>query len=888
MSSTSSEPSNLSGQSGEPVNIRQELKAIEEAELAPTKEPGKSGRKIALRTNYYRMVVAPNKVIHHFDVTIKETNATVGKESVKFRDEKMKFFMAFLEEKMPIAKEQIAYDGQSNAYWFSDKLAGGSDGKDGQEAKRFSFDYAPRGTRKRAFEVLLRKVNTFNSNDINSYLAGHTLTLKNEQIQAYDVILRHQASTKMICHGRNFFDPASAGKKDLGSGREVLTGYFQACKTITTRSGGSLALNIDVANAAFLKQILVTDFANEVLKPRGGLQDIGGRNWWTDSMRKRFESDCKGVQFYGTHLKGGDQKTWRCNSLSRNGAVQQQFTFQDANGRSVTTTVADYYKKTYNITLRFPNMPLIVNGTPKNPERVKYFPAELMKIAPRQAHKGKLDEMMTSNMIRQVATPAPVRQRDTDSMAKRAVANSSEKAAQYGMKLNSQMEQIEGRVLEAPQMVYKAKGRDTTVAPRQGSWDTRDCGFFKGMELKSWVILNNGARLDDRQLQQFADGLCKSGHFNGMKISQPAKIMHIRGQNELDLKLKQCKANNIALALIIMPRRSTAEYSFIKTTSEVGYGVMTQCIQAKNVERANGQLFGNLLQKINTKLGGVNTVIAKASKPAIFTKPIMVVGLSIAHGSPGSNTPSVVSATFSCDGAVYRYIHAVRVQERGVGLITKLKEMMVEGCKGFYGQTKVKPVKVIVYRFGGSDGELTKIAGYEVKQCKEAFASLPQFNPGLTFICVNKMHRTRLFCENANDRVGKSQNVPAGTVVDQGLTAKDKFDFYLNSAQGIQGTSRPTHYTLIYDDNGLSADALQIMTYALCHGYARCTRSVSIPVPVYYAELNRERAMRYLHEALGGSDAGSVMSGRGDAVPSMADLQKRITTQATLPKMNYV
>lgn len=130
-----------------------------------------------------------------------------------------------------------------------------------------------------------------------------------------------------------------------------------------------------------------------------------------------------------------------------------------------------------------------------------------------------------------------------------------------------------------------------------------------------------------------------------------------------------------------MPRRSTAEYSFIKTTSEVGYGVMTQCIQAKNVERANGQLFGNLLQKINTKLGGVNTVIAKASKPAIFTKPIMVVGLSIAHGSPGSNTPSVVSATFSCDGAVYRYIHAVRVQERGVGLITKLKEMMVEGCK---------------------------------------------------------------------------------------------------------------------------------------------------------------------------------------------------------------
>ena len=39
-----------------------------------------------------------------------------------------------------------------------------------------------------------------------------------------------------------------------------------------------------------------------------------------------------------------------------------------------------------------------------------------------------------------------------------------------------------------------------------------------------------------------------------------------------------------------------------------------------------------------------------------------------------------------------------------------------------------------------------------------------------------------------------------------------------------------------------------MMTWTLCHGYARCTRSVSLPVPVFYAELNRERTARYLHE----------------------------------------
>ena len=87
------------------------------------------------------------------------------------------------------------------------------------------------------------------------------------------------------------------------------------------------------------------------------------------------------------------------------------------------------------------------------------------------------------------------------------------------------------------------------------------------------------------------------------------------------------------------------------------------------------------------------------------------------------------------------------------------------------------------------------------------------------------MHHTRLFAENEKDRIGKSQNVPAGTLVDTNVVARDRFDFYLVSSQGIQGTSRPTHYTLIYDDNDLSADSLQIMTWQLCHGYARCTRS---------------------------------------------------------------
>jgi eukaryotic translation initiation factor 2C len=78
-------------------------------------------------------------------------------------------------------------------------------------------------------------------------------------------------------------------------------------------------------------------------------------------------------------------------------------------------------------------------------------------------------------------------------------------------------------------------------------------------------------------------------------------------------------------------------------------------------------------------------------------------------------------------------------------------------------------------------------------------------------------------------------------VVDTPICHPHEHDFYLQAHAGIQGTTRPVHYHVLADENQIGADAVQNLTFALCHLYCRCTRSVSLVPPVYYAHLAAAR-----------------------------------------------
>uniref|UniRef100_A0A915K1Z6 Piwi domain-containing protein n=1 Tax=Romanomermis culicivorax TaxID=13658 RepID=A0A915K1Z6_ROMCU len=165
------------------------------------------------------------------------------------------------------------------------------------------------------------------------------------------------------------------------------------------------------------------------------------------------------------------------------------------------------------------------------------------------------------------------------------------------------------------------------------------------------------------------------------------------------------------------------------------------------------------------------------------------------------------------------------------------------------------------------------------------------FKPKITFVVVQKRHHTRFFPANPDEGCGRAKNVFPGTVLDNAILFHEDFNFYLCSHAGIQGTSRPTRYHVLHDDNLFSPDEMQSLTYYLCHCFSRCTRAVSIPAPVYYAHLACTRSRAHLISVVGDafSDTASTRSGEQGHTSSVPEEQliKGATVMDNIRKEMY-
>ncbi|KAJ8910837.1 hypothetical protein NQ315_015572 [Exocentrus adspersus] len=703
-------------------------------------------------------------------------------------------------------------------------------------------------------------------------------------VKAYGKIF---GNLKPVFDGRNNLytrDPLPIGnsREELevtlpgeGGGREVWFGFHQSVRP----SQWKMMLNIDVSATAFYKAQPVIEFMCEVLD----IRDINEqRKPLTDSQRVKFTKEIKGLKIEITHC-GAMRRKYRVCNVTRRPAQMQSFPLQLENGQTVECTVAKYFLDKYKMKLRYPHLPCLQVG---QEHKHTYLPLEVCNIVAGQRCIKKLTDMQTSTMIKATARSAPDREREINNLVRRADFNNDEYVQEFGLTISNNMMEVRGRVLPPPKLQYGGRVASLSgqvgwhskqqAMPNQGVWDMRGKQFFTGVEIRVWAIACFAPQRTVREdaLRNFTQQLQKISNDAGMPIiGQPCFCKYATGPDQVEPMFRYLKSTfqSLQLVVVVLPGK-TPVYAEVKRVGDTVLGMATQCVQAKNVNKTSPQTLSNLCLKINVKLGGINSILVPSIRPKLVT----------------IKKPSIAAVVGSMDAHPSRYAATVRVQQHRQEIIQELSSMVRELLIMFYKSTGgYKPHRIILYRDGVSEGQFLQLLQHELTAIREACIKLEaDYKPGITFIVVQKRHHTRLFCSDKKEQSGKSGNIPAGTTVDVGITHPTEFDFYLCSHQGIQGTSRPSHYHVLWDDSHLDSDELQCLTYQLCHTYVRCTRSVSIPAPAYYAHLVAFRARYHLVEKEHDSGEGSHQSGSSeDRTPGA--MARAITVHADTKKVMY-
>ncbi|XP_022860648.1 protein argonaute MEL1-like [Olea europaea var. sylvestris] len=819
---------------------------------------GTVGRKVIVKANHFLVQVA-ERDLTQYDVSISP-EVTSKKVCREIMSQLIKTYGA-----SHLSQRMLAYDGRKSAYSavplpftskdFVVKLVD----KDGAR-------------RERDFKVSIKFASTADLFHLKEFIQRRLLDAPQETIQALDIVLREKPSINYEVVGRSFFSPQLGDMGNLGDGLVYWKGFYQSLRP--TQMG--LSLNIDMSARAFYEPILVSDFVANYLR-----RDL--TRSLSDQDRIKVKRTLKGLRVELNHME--HVKHYKISGLSTVPAQQLMFSLDDTGAK---ISVAQYFRQKYNIALKFPHLPAIQAGSDKKPI---YFPMEVCKIVGGQRYSRKLNEKQVTALLKATCQRPQQRERSIIEMVNSNNYNGDMLVnKEFGIQVRPELSSIEARVLPAPMLRYHETGRESRVEPRVGVWNMIDKKMVNGGKVEFWTCINFSQRFNvdvDRFCNELI-GMCNS---KGMEFN-PRPLVPIRsahpGQIEkalfdlhtdssTRLKNLELTGRQLQLLIVVLPDVS-GSYGQIKRVCETELGIVSQCCQPRHASRYNKQYLENVALKVNVKVGGRNTVLEQAiigRIPYLTDCPTIIFGADVTHPQPGEDSsPSIAAVVASVDWPqVTKYRGLVSAQSHRVEIIQDLYKTTEDPIRGivhsgmirelliaFFKSTGHKPCRIIFYRDGVSEGQFNQVLLHEMNAIRKACVSIEEtYLPPVTFVVVQKRHHTRLFPANHGDRntTDKSGNILPGTVIDTKICHPSEFDFYLCSHAGIQGTSRPTHYHVLFDENKFSADALQLLTNSLCYTYARCTRSVSIVPPAYYAHLAAFRA-RYYVEGGELSDSGSA------------------------------
>ncbi|XP_023640947.1 protein argonaute 6 isoform X2 [Capsella rubella] len=820
-----------------PISITPEQPSHRDYAITTRLGVGTTGNPIELCTNHFNVSVRhPDVVFYQYTVSITTENGDdVNGKGIrrKLMDQLFKTYSSDLDGK------RLAYDGEKSLYTvgplpqnefdFQVILEGSFSKRSSGTCKRSKCSFLPR-----SYKVQIHFVTKIPLKTVLVTQRGAVTPDKSAQdaLRVLDTVLRQQAAERACLLIRQAFFHNNGYSFDIGGGAKGLRGFHSSFRP----THGGLSLNIDVSTTMIVEAGPVIEF----LKANQSVESPRQIDWIKAAKM------LKNMRVKASHR----DMEFKIIGLSQKPCNQQLFLMKIKDGereeQTREITVYDYFKQTYTQPTSSAYLPCLDVGKPNRPI---YLPLEFCNLVSLQRYTKALSGRQRASLAEK-SRQKPLDRIKTLNDAMHTY-DKDPFLAGCGISIEKQMTQVEGRILKPPMLKF---GKNEDFEPCNGRWNFNNKMLLEPRPIKNWAVVNFSFPCDSSHICR---ELISCGMKKGIEIDRPFALVEedpqykkagpVERVEKMIAKMKLKFPDPPHFILCVLPERKTSDiYGPWKKICLTDEGINTQCICPIKI---SDQYLTNVLLKINSKLGGINSLLGieySYNVPLINKIPTLILGMDVSHGPPGrADVPSVAAVVGSkCWPLISRYRAAVRTQAPRLEMIDSLFQPIENTEKGdngimnelfveFYRTSRArKPKQIIIFRDGVSGSQFNQVLNIEVDQIIKAYQRLGESDvPKFTVIVAQKKHHTKLF------QAKGPENVPAGTVVDTKIVHPTNYDFYMCAHAGIIGTSRPAHYHVLLDEIGFSPDDLQNLIHSLSYVNQRSTTATSIVAPVRYAHL---------------------------------------------------
>ncbi|XP_037360533.1 piwi-like protein 4 [Talpa occidentalis] len=604
--------------------------------------------------------------------------------------------------------------------------------------------------------------------------------------------------------GRNFYDPSEPvdipqHKLSLWPGFAVSVSRFES----------QLLLRADVSYKVLRNET--------VLESMAGLRLSAGESGFTQACERQLVGLVVLTRY--------NNRTYRVDDIDW--SVRPTHTFRRRDGAELS--YVEYYRQQYDIRVSDLDQPVLVSRLKsKRPEDLE---PRLAHLLPELCFLTGLGGQATADfhMMKAVAEQMRLSPLERQQRLARLADNlQRNKEARFeletwGLRLGSQVS-LTGRVAPAEKILVGDQVR-LPAAAADWSKDIRACRPLSARPLSQWLFVCSDRA--EAAAQGFLHCLRRAGEDMGVRVDPP-RVVKVQEHPAAFLRAIQRHVTpEVQLVMCVLPSSRGSYYESIKKYLSSDVPVPSQCVLARTLGRP-GVMAGvatRVAMQVTCKLGGELWAVE------IPLRSLMVVGVDVCRDARGTGTV-VVGLVASSNPQVTRWFSRCALQTSAADVADCLRALMSGALNSWYQRNHSPPARIVLYRDGVGDGQLRTVLEYEVPQLLSSVtASATSPSPRLSVVVVRRRSAPRFFAE-----LGRSvQNPPLGTIVDTEATRPDWYDFYLVSQAACRGTVNPTHYNVIYDDNGLRPDHMQRLTFKLCHLYYNWPGVIGRPAPCQYA-----------------------------------------------------